>query len=149
MDLFGRNSGKICVPYHLYLITPANTNRTAQGCRPSRRIPNPISKGVTHTSCFTRRYSLLVLDTCAPSCTQHLASEMPLTHRFAEAQVGSSGSLTATNSCHSTQLCCSWRSSSAHTHQHKSGKGRPAIFDDVSDVVLLPLYKRYSFGVLR
>ena len=94
-----------------------------------------------------RRYSLL--DTCAPSCTQHLASEMPLTQRFAEAQVGSSGSLTATNSCHSTQLCCSWRSSSAHTHQHKSGKGRPAIFDDVSDVVLLPLYKRYSFGVLR
>ena len=105
---------------HPYPITPANTSRTTQGCRPSRRIPNPISKGVTHTSSFPRRYSLI--DTRTPSCTQHLASEMPLTHRFAEAQVGSSGSLTATKSCHPTN--CSWRSSSAHTHQHKTGKRR-------------------------
>ncbi len=115
--------GRMKEEAHPYPIMPADTSRTAQGCRPSRRIPNPISKGVTHTSSFPRRYSLL--DTRAPSCTQHLASEMPLTHRFAEVQVGSSGPLTATNSCHVTQLCCSWRSSSAHTHQHKTGKGRP------------------------
>ena len=56
-----------------------------------------------------RRYSLL--DTRTPSCIQHLASEMLLTHRFTEAQVNSSGSLTATNNCHVTQ-CCSWHSSS-------------------------------------
>ena len=47
---------------------------------------------------------------------------LSLTHRFAEAQVGSPGSLTATNSCHVIQLCCSWRSSSAHTHQYNMNK---------------------------
>ena len=37
---------------HPYPITPANTSKTAQGCRLSRCIPNPIPKGVTHTRNF-------------------------------------------------------------------------------------------------
>ena len=49
----GRKNEREDPPYPTML---ADISRTAQGCRLSRRIPNPISKGVTHTSSFLRRY---------------------------------------------------------------------------------------------